>query len=303
MKRKQYAVGACACLAALLMSVAYWAREAAPVIHVQWVSGLTVAQRVDVEGRLSLLNGEHLGERSWSYVLADTSSANVRALVQHPAVDDTHEVDRRAFTVSPTAPRSGVIVYRVPCARAVPWLFWPPLPAILMVVALVLGLHGHATRLRSAAWPSWIHATVVAVPPLLVFGAVGFVLLAAAFGFHPMRSIEELTLPEAAALRDRARIMTLIDSGHDPNARDRVRAGVFVDRELHLTPIEAAIGTREIGLVRYLLEYGATIDEAARPELICLADNVGASEIREFLSEQGLPAVSPQECDESATWR
>jgi hypothetical protein len=55
---------------------------------------------------------EFRGEQTWAYYLSDLSTANIRRLVAHPAVADTHELDRAAFQIAPTAARGPYITER-----------------------------------------------------------------------------------------------------------------------------------------------------------------------------------------------
>ena len=75
----------------------------APSIHVRWISGLPDEERHRLEDRFQLVNPEHRSDDVWAYDLLDSRTEAIRALVQHPAVRDTHELDRERFTVSVAA--------------------------------------------------------------------------------------------------------------------------------------------------------------------------------------------------------
>jgi hypothetical protein len=80
---------------------------------------------------------EHLEGRTWRYDLTDTSIENIRALVRHPAVDDTHEIDRSNGTVAPSALRTarrGRFAYGSVVVQAADWL--ATALALLALVAL-----------------------------------------------------------------------------------------------------------------------------------------------------------------------
>src|SRR5687767_5873964 len=62
----------------------------APRINVRWASGLSDEARLAVENQFALLHGEVKEGRTWAYDLGNISRANVRALVAHPGVEDTH---------------------------------------------------------------------------------------------------------------------------------------------------------------------------------------------------------------------
>ena len=74
-------------------------------IHVRWAPGVDDAIRQEAEQRYSLSQGEPLEGRTWGYTLSDPSQTNIRALVSDAVIEDTQEIERTAFRVSPSAPR------------------------------------------------------------------------------------------------------------------------------------------------------------------------------------------------------
>ena len=81
--------------------------ERAPVVHVRWSAGVDGRTRAELEKQLALADGTYDSGQTWAYVLMSPSPANVRALVQSPAIEDTHHIDRQQFRVSASAPRRG----------------------------------------------------------------------------------------------------------------------------------------------------------------------------------------------------
>lgn len=82
------------------------ARGPTPVfIHVRWAPGVDDLARQAAERRYNLSEAEPLEDRTWGYTLDDLTTANVRAMVTDPAVEDTQGVDRAEFRASPTAER------------------------------------------------------------------------------------------------------------------------------------------------------------------------------------------------------
>lgn len=79
----------------------------AVVVNVRWTEAVTTAQRREIERTLSLSDGERVEETTWRYTLQDHSPANIRALVEHDAVADTHRIDRASFR--PVDPPPGPI--------------------------------------------------------------------------------------------------------------------------------------------------------------------------------------------------
>jgi hypothetical protein len=142
-----------------------------------------------------------------------------------------------------------------------------------------------------------VRATV-ALPVLL--GVIALVVLVGGlFGWHPLWSEPDLTLAEAAALKDRGTMQRLISEGVDPNAPAMVRAGILEDDELFLTPLEASVGTRTPVAMEFLLAHGARMDPKRRSVIVCLAFQEDAREILDFLGVKA--ADSRTECDDVVT--
>lgn len=71
-------------------------------INVRWRADVTDAERLQLEAQF-FLRGERLEESTFGYDLLDDSNENIQALVEHPAVDDTHHIDRGNFTFAASA--------------------------------------------------------------------------------------------------------------------------------------------------------------------------------------------------------
>jgi hypothetical protein len=75
--------------------------EPAPTasISIRWSRQVTDDRRQQLEAQFGLTNPRSRGGATWDYELADTSGANVAAIVQHEAVEDTAGVDRATLRV------------------------------------------------------------------------------------------------------------------------------------------------------------------------------------------------------------
>jgi hypothetical protein len=71
-------------------------RDPVPV-HVRWKPDTADAERATLEQRFGLTRGEVTEGTTRAYRLTDTTTGNIRALVEHPAVDDTAEINRVRF--------------------------------------------------------------------------------------------------------------------------------------------------------------------------------------------------------------
>jgi hypothetical protein len=111
--------------------------DTAPRVRVRWDMNVSNEQRTNLERQFRLLASEHVEETTWAYDLADPSPAAVMALVQHPAVADTHAIDRSTGTIDGDAPRGTVRLGSYPLgewveSRAATWvLVWSVWTSVL----------------------------------------------------------------------------------------------------------------------------------------------------------------------------
>ncbi len=96
---------------ALLAAGLPWAMRAlvgppGAMVHVRWQPSLDAAARQSLEARFRLADAERLEEGTWRYDLVDPSNDNIRALVGHPAVADTHYIDRPQYSLEPSTIRT-----------------------------------------------------------------------------------------------------------------------------------------------------------------------------------------------------
>jgi hypothetical protein len=152
--------------------VVAWTSDAAsdPArINVRWAP-MPEADRRSREARYRLEAGQPLDESTWTYVLGDRSSRNIQSLVRDPLVDDTHGVDRTAFTVSGTPGwnRLETPLDTVPNATA--FLYYCFLSLPFLCAGVLWRLRGMTASTRVLRDPEYI-------VPLLVLAAmlnVGF---------------------------------------------------------------------------------------------------------------------------------
>lgn len=127
----------------------------------------------------------------------------------------------------------------------------------------------------------------VAMPPAIV--AVMFALsgVAALLGGRPLIwPQQDITLAEAVGLRDQGEAVRLIVSGADPNRRYAVRNVFRDDETLAMSPLEAAVVTREVYMVELVENYGGVIDARNGAVLQCLARALDVEDVRQFIIER-----------------
>ena len=112
-------------------------------VHVRWAPSVDDDGRQRLEQRYGLIMGEFRENRTWGYYLTELSSTNIEALVRDPMVEDTHQLDRQAFRLSPGAARARDI----PPAPAIPRTYELLSLSALVVGALAIGLSWVESRL------------------------------------------------------------------------------------------------------------------------------------------------------------
>jgi hypothetical protein len=141
----------------------------------------------------------------------------------------------------------------------------------------------------------------MAAPGALLIVATAIMLAAAVLGVDPLWSVEPVTLSEATAAHDNGEVVRLITTGANPNAPSRVRDGLVTNKDMMLTPLEAAVGARRADMVELLLDHGATMPPPVWTRLRCFADVVDASDVATLLDARRPEDVPPYSCDAVAT--
>ena len=146
---------------------------------------------------------------------------------------------------------------------------------------------------RSSAAVIW---ALVAIPPALVAaGAVALTLLGVA-GRNPFWDATDVTMAEAAALRDQATVAALARAGENPAARMRVRAGMLDnDADVMLTPAEAAVRGDRTEILDVLFANGLRLDPHDGARLLCLARYWDSEESIPYLTAR-FPTAAAEPC-------
>jgi hypothetical protein len=121
---------------------------------------------------------------------------------------------------------------------------------------------------------SKVAAAALATPACVLAAGLALALMFGVVGRHPMWPDGNFNLSEAAAVRDEAEVVRLIEYGENPNSRRDVRPGLLFDSTVRLTPLEAAVASQRAEMVGLLLSNGAVLDPALWNQLTCL-DNDG----------------------------
>jgi alpha-1,2-glucosyltransferase len=100
-------------------------------IHIRWAPDVDDSTRQAAERRYGLLQGALVEGRTWRYALSDFSRMNISALVSDVDVEDTNNIDRAAYRVSPAAAS-------LPYSTSHPWI--PVGLHAVAVLGLIIGL-------------------------------------------------------------------------------------------------------------------------------------------------------------------
>lgn len=137
---------------AIVLAVALAVRFApspyAPRVNVKWAGDLRAAERLYLERRFKLFEPARHEGQTWSYDLGDPSPERIRELIAHPAVADTHHINRSTGEVSPHAPRGTRLVRRDITARwrdsrAIYWLCLFSASSVLASCIWLLSTRSH----------------------------------------------------------------------------------------------------------------------------------------------------------------
>ena len=238
-------------------------------MNVRWASQVSDTERTELERRFSLSHGELREGTTRHYELFDSSRSNIAAIVEHPAIADTSNIDRDAKRLKPESDQTNRRrLWTIVLALAGTAL-WELLPLVARALARPVTLHNGV-----------LFALTGGAPVLLITAAAGLVV-AAMLGLQPLwRESEIPNLAHAAYEEDLALLERTLDKGADPNARQTV----FIDgRTFTVTPIEAAIIGRNLHTVQWLIRKGARVEAVDLLRLQCLAAEVDASDVVGYL--------------------
>ncbi|HEY6361640.1 MAG TPA: hypothetical protein VIX63_11080, partial [Vicinamibacterales bacterium] len=128
---------------------------------------------------------------------------------------------------------------------------------------------------------TWADAPLlaIAIPGGALALASLVLLVAAAVHQGPLWSDRPINVSEAAAMRDRATMIRLIDEGSDPTKAYPVPPGIVSARLRYLTPLEAAIAARRSEVVDLLLWRMEVREDSVLARAWCLARHIRAADV------------------------
>jgi hypothetical protein len=121
-------------------------------VHVRWQASVDTATRQRLEAQYRLADREQLDDHTWRYDLIDPRTDTIRAIVNDPAVADTHDINRDGYALDAAAVRTsrrqrfaaGDAMVAAADALAV-------IAAVLAVLLAGIGLAGHGQTAGSTS--------------------------------------------------------------------------------------------------------------------------------------------------------
>jgi hypothetical protein len=144
-------------------------------------------------------------------------------------------------------------------------------------------------------WISGLMFVALAIPPVVVLGAFAASGIAALTAGQPLFwPAQPVTLTEAIGMHDTAEIVRQIALGTDPNRRYDTWDILKRYQHVSVTPLEAAVATRERYLFELVVAHGALLTPEIAPALHCFAVQEHATEIAAYVAARFPP---PASCD------
>ena len=144
-------------------------------------------------------------------------------------------------------------------------------------------------------WGRALMSLALALPPIVVLGAFAASGVDALTSGQPLFwPAQTVTLTEAIGMHDTAEIVRQIALGTDPNRPYDAWDILKRDRHVSVTPLEAAVATRERYLFELVVAHGALLTPENAPALHCFAVQEHATEIAAYLAARFPP---PASCD------
>lgn len=144
-------------------------------------------------------------------------------------------------------------------------------------------------------WPSLVIAIALAVPPVATLAALAASGTVALVSGQPLLwPAQPVTLTEAIGMHDTGEIVRQLALGANPNAH--YDAWDILKRYQHVsvTPLEAAVATREPHLFELIVAHGGLLTPENARTLHCFAVQERAVAIAAYLAERFPPTAS---CD------
>ena len=138
---------------------------------------------------------------------------------------------------------------------------------------------------------------VMAAGPLVVAGWCLALVLLAVSGSHPFWPRTPVTLAEAAALQSGWEVVRQLADGVNPDAPQRVRAGILGAGVAELSTWEAAVEANQVAVLELLFNEGFRPGPDVARRIVCRARRRQSTELLAVLSAAELDVRRPCSTD------
>jgi hypothetical protein len=132
------------------------------------------------------------------------------------------------------------------------------------------------------------------LPALATVFAIG-VMAGERAGYTPLSNGGPANAAEAAALGNASDVLRYLWQGERFDHVQPLRPSIISSQVLRATPLEAAIWSRQLELMRLLDAHNAIAGDATRHHLACLAQDIKLVDVAGYLAPDGVGACGPDE--------
>ena len=133
----------------------------------------------------------------------------------------------------------------------------------------------------------------LAAPPLLAVALILAIVVAERAGGTLFPALTPRNSAESAGMAHATSLLRFLDSGQDPARVHAIDPAIISSSVLRATTLEAAVFSRQVGIIEMLDLRGAFSDDGRRRAVRCLADDIQAADIAEYLTRAGDPPCVP----------
>ncbi|HEY6361801.1 MAG TPA: hypothetical protein VIX63_11890 [Vicinamibacterales bacterium] len=138
-------------------------------------------------------------------------------------------------------------------------------------------------------------------------GAVAVLLVIVAagerIGATPFSGVTPLNSAEAAGMASAVHVLRFLGMGEDPNRVYPIRPQIISSAVRRATTVEAAMWSRQLGLIQLLDRQGAIVGADRRRALACLAVDLRVEDAADYLAPEGTAFCEPGKAFEAVLAR
>ena len=142
--------------------------------------------------------------------------------------------------------------------------------------------------------PLTVARAALAAPPLLAAVLVLAIVVTERVGGTLFPGVAPRNSAEAAGMARAASLLRFLESGQDPARIYEIDPAIISSSVLRASTLEAAVFARQVGIIEMLDHHGGFTDDHRRQAVRCLAEDIQAADIAEYLSREGDPPCVPK---------